>query len=153
MQRRRFGRTGLEVPALTFGGGWVGGLLIRGTEDERETVLNRALEAGIDWIDTGFQRPVEHRFALGLCAADQEAADPAAAEGQCGHFQACPAEASPLHADLPVPTCVSTRRVPRHDTSSWRVVFDAGDPLSELACQDFWKALERHGEPSQETLR
>jgi aryl-alcohol dehydrogenase-like predicted oxidoreductase len=52
MQRRRFGRTGLEVPALTFGGGWVGGLLIRGTEAEREGVLNRALDAGIDWVDT-----------------------------------------------------------------------------------------------------
>jgi L-glyceraldehyde 3-phosphate reductase len=52
MQRRRFGRTGLEVPALTFGGGWVGGLLIRGSEAEREGVLDRALAAGIDWIDT-----------------------------------------------------------------------------------------------------
>src|ERR1700741_1211941 len=52
MQRRRFGRTGLEIPALTFGGGWVGGLLIRGSEQEREAVLNRALDAGIDWIDT-----------------------------------------------------------------------------------------------------
>lgn len=52
MQRRRFGRTGLEVPGLTFGGGWVGGLLIRGSEVERNGVLNRALEAGIDWIDT-----------------------------------------------------------------------------------------------------
>jgi D-threo-aldose 1-dehydrogenase len=52
MQRRRFGRTGLEVPALTFGGGWVGGLLIRGSEQEREAVLDRALQAGIDWIDT-----------------------------------------------------------------------------------------------------
>ena len=52
MQRRRFGRTGLEVPALTFGGGWVGGLLIRGSEQEREAVLNRALDAGIDWVDT-----------------------------------------------------------------------------------------------------
>lgn len=52
MQRRRFGRTGLEVPALTFGGGWVGGLLIRGSEQEREGVLNRALAAGIDWVDT-----------------------------------------------------------------------------------------------------
>ncbi len=52
MQRRRFGRTGLEVPALTFGGGWVGGLLIRGSEQEREAVLNRALQAGIDWVDT-----------------------------------------------------------------------------------------------------
>src|SRR5262245_21154262 len=52
MQRRRFGRTGLEVPALTFGGGWVGGLLIRGSEQEREAVLDHALAAGIDWIDT-----------------------------------------------------------------------------------------------------
>jgi L-glyceraldehyde 3-phosphate reductase len=52
MQRRRFGRTGLEVPALTFGGGWVGGLLIRGSEQQREGVLDRALAAGIDWIDT-----------------------------------------------------------------------------------------------------
>jgi aryl-alcohol dehydrogenase-like predicted oxidoreductase len=52
MQRRRFGRTGLEVPALTFGGGWVGGLLIRGSQREREGVLNQALAAGIDWIDT-----------------------------------------------------------------------------------------------------
>jgi L-glyceraldehyde 3-phosphate reductase len=52
MQRRRFGRTGLEVPALTFGGGWVGGLLIRASEKEREAVLDFALVAGIDWIDT-----------------------------------------------------------------------------------------------------
>jgi aryl-alcohol dehydrogenase-like predicted oxidoreductase len=52
MQRRRFGRTRLEVPALTFGGGWVGGLLIRGSEHQREGVLDRAMAAGIDWIDT-----------------------------------------------------------------------------------------------------
>src|SRR5262245_6605619 len=52
MQRRRFGRTGLRVPALTFGGGWVGGLLIRGSERERQAVLDFALVAGIDWIDT-----------------------------------------------------------------------------------------------------
>ena len=52
MQRRRFGRTELYVPALTFGGGWVGGLLIRGSQQAREAVLNRALDAGIDWIDT-----------------------------------------------------------------------------------------------------
>ena len=52
MQRRRFGRTRLEIPALTFGGGWVGGLLIRASEQAREGVLDRALEAGIDWIDT-----------------------------------------------------------------------------------------------------
>ena len=52
MSRRRFGRTGLDVPALTFGSGWVGGLLIRGTEAQRQAILNRAFDAGIDWIDT-----------------------------------------------------------------------------------------------------
>jgi D-threo-aldose 1-dehydrogenase len=52
MHQRRFGRTGLTVPALTFGGGWVGGLLIRGSEAERHGVLDQALAAGIDWIDT-----------------------------------------------------------------------------------------------------
>jgi L-glyceraldehyde 3-phosphate reductase len=55
MQKRRFGRTGLEVPQLTYGGGWVGGLLIRASEAEREGVLDRALAAGIDWIDTAAQ--------------------------------------------------------------------------------------------------
>lgn len=52
MQRRRFGRTGLDVPILTFGGGWVGGLLIRASEAVREAVLDKATAAGIDWIDT-----------------------------------------------------------------------------------------------------
>ena len=52
MQKRRFGRTGLEVSALTFGGGWVGGLLIRGNEKMREGVLDKAMAAGIDWVDT-----------------------------------------------------------------------------------------------------
>ena len=28
MQRRRFGRTNLDIPVLTFGGGYVGGLLL-----------------------------------------------------------------------------------------------------------------------------
>ncbi len=52
MLRRRFGRTGLDIPALTFGGGWVGGLLMRGSEAERHSVLDKALAAGMDWIDT-----------------------------------------------------------------------------------------------------
>ena len=52
MPRRRFGRSGLEIPALTFGGGWVGGHLIRADEADREFTLDRAYDAGIDWIDT-----------------------------------------------------------------------------------------------------
>jgi len=52
MQRQRFGRIRFAVPALTFGGGWVGGLLIRGSEAERQAVLDCALVGGIDWFDT-----------------------------------------------------------------------------------------------------
>ena len=50
--QRRFGRTGLTIPHITLGGGWVGGLLIHGTEDQRFAQLNEALEAGVDWVDT-----------------------------------------------------------------------------------------------------
>lgn len=52
MQQRRLGRTGLQISELTFGGGWVGGLLIRGSEQDREAVLNAAIDQGINWVDT-----------------------------------------------------------------------------------------------------
>ncbi len=52
MQQRRFGRTGLTVPVITYGGGWVGGLIIRATPEVRDKVLDQAVAAGIDWIDT-----------------------------------------------------------------------------------------------------
>lgn len=50
--RRRLGRTGLEAPRITLGAGWVGGVVIRGAEEERRAVLDAAMEAGVDWIDT-----------------------------------------------------------------------------------------------------
>jgi L-galactose dehydrogenase/L-glyceraldehyde 3-phosphate reductase len=40
------------MPALTYGGGWVGGYIIRAAVEERELVLERALAAGMDWVDT-----------------------------------------------------------------------------------------------------
>lgn len=52
MERRRFGRTGLEVPAIAFGGGWVGGVLIHRDRSEALAALDLGAEAGIDWIDT-----------------------------------------------------------------------------------------------------
>lgn len=52
MRTRRLGRTGLQVSELTFGGGWVGGILIHADDDTRRTALKRALAAGINWIDT-----------------------------------------------------------------------------------------------------
>ena len=52
MQRRRFGRTELEIPAVTFGGGWVGGVLIHKDRSTAFAALDRATAAGVDWIDT-----------------------------------------------------------------------------------------------------
>jgi L-galactose dehydrogenase/L-glyceraldehyde 3-phosphate reductase len=52
MRYRPFGKTGLEISELVFGGGWVGGLLIHQDDATRRTAVKRALAAGINWIDT-----------------------------------------------------------------------------------------------------
>jgi L-galactose dehydrogenase/L-glyceraldehyde 3-phosphate reductase len=52
MRYRIFGRTGLEVSELVFGGGWVGGLLIHQDDVTKLKTLRRAIDAGINWIDT-----------------------------------------------------------------------------------------------------
>lgn len=52
MKRRRLGRTGLDVSELVFGGGWVGGILIHADDQTRRTAIDRALKAGVNWIDT-----------------------------------------------------------------------------------------------------
>jgi aryl-alcohol dehydrogenase-like predicted oxidoreductase len=52
MKRRKFGRTGLDVSELVFGGGKVGGILIYKDDDTKRTVIRRALDGGIYWIDT-----------------------------------------------------------------------------------------------------
>jgi len=52
MRYRTFGRTGLEVSELVFGGGWVGGVLIHQDDATKLATLRRAMQAGINWIDT-----------------------------------------------------------------------------------------------------
>jgi aryl-alcohol dehydrogenase-like predicted oxidoreductase len=52
MERRTLGKTGLEVSALGFGCGNVGGLMVRGTQAEQEHAVARALELGINYFDT-----------------------------------------------------------------------------------------------------
>ncbi|MEX0959318.1 MAG: aldo/keto reductase [Burkholderiales bacterium] len=52
MQYRTFGRTGLQVSEVVFGGGWVGGVLIHQDDDTKLKTLRRAMDAGINWIDT-----------------------------------------------------------------------------------------------------
>ncbi|UCD67736.1 MAG: aldo/keto reductase [Betaproteobacteria bacterium] len=52
MRYRTFGRTGLKVSELVFGGGWVGGVLIHQDDDTKLKVLRYAIDSGINWIDT-----------------------------------------------------------------------------------------------------
>jgi aryl-alcohol dehydrogenase-like predicted oxidoreductase len=52
MEKRRLGRAGLEVSALGFGCGAVGGLMIKGSAADQERAVARALELGINYFDT-----------------------------------------------------------------------------------------------------
>lgn len=52
MEQRVLGKTGLRVSALGFGGGAVGGLLVRGDRAGQARAAARALEAGITYFDT-----------------------------------------------------------------------------------------------------
>jgi aryl-alcohol dehydrogenase-like predicted oxidoreductase len=52
MKQRRFGRTGLQVSEVVFGAGFVGGIIVLADDDTRRRALRRALDAGINWIDT-----------------------------------------------------------------------------------------------------
>ena len=52
MEKRRFGRTGLDVSLLGFGCGAVGGLMVKGEPADQERAVARALELGINYFDT-----------------------------------------------------------------------------------------------------
>jgi D-threo-aldose 1-dehydrogenase len=52
MRYRAFGRTGLQVSELVFGGGFVGGILIHAKDDTKLEALRRGLDGGMNWIDT-----------------------------------------------------------------------------------------------------
>ena len=52
MEKRKFGRTGLDVSLLGFGCGAVGGLMIKGAAADQERAVARAVELGINYFDT-----------------------------------------------------------------------------------------------------
>src|SRR5215471_11691357 len=52
MEMRIFGRSGMQLSLLGFGCGAVGGLMVRGTPDDQERAIARALEAGVNYFDT-----------------------------------------------------------------------------------------------------
>jgi aryl-alcohol dehydrogenase-like predicted oxidoreductase len=55
MQLRTFGRTGLQLSALGFGCGAVGGFMVRGDPADQERVIARAIAAGVNYFDTAVQ--------------------------------------------------------------------------------------------------
>ena len=55
MEKRRLGKTGLDVSLLGFGCGAVGGLMVGGTPADQERAVVRALELGINYFDTAAQ--------------------------------------------------------------------------------------------------
>jgi len=55
MKQRRYGRTGINVSEVVFGGGNVGGILIQKDDATKREAIRRALAGGINWIDTAAQ--------------------------------------------------------------------------------------------------
>lgn len=52
MNYRSFGKTGLRISEIIFGGGAVGGILIYANDDTKREAIRMALDGGINWIDT-----------------------------------------------------------------------------------------------------
>ncbi len=55
MEKRIYGRTGMNISILGFGCGAVGGLMVRGSAADQEKAVARALEVGINYFDTAVQ--------------------------------------------------------------------------------------------------
>jgi L-galactose dehydrogenase/L-glyceraldehyde 3-phosphate reductase len=55
MQLCGFGRTGMQLSALGFGCGAVGGFMVRGDPADQERTVARALAAGVNYFDTAVQ--------------------------------------------------------------------------------------------------
>jgi aryl-alcohol dehydrogenase-like predicted oxidoreductase len=66
----------LQTSELVFGGGWVGGILIHQDDDTKRAALRKALDGGINWIDTaGDYGQGQSEVALGSLLAELDPAE------------------------------------------------------------------------------
>src|SRR5262249_29935465 len=52
MKHRPFGRTGIKVSEIIFGGGAVGGVIIHKDDATKREAIRRAMAGGMNWVDT-----------------------------------------------------------------------------------------------------
>lgn len=52
MNYRRFGKTGINISEISFGCGSIGGLMVRGGQDDQIRAVQHAVECGINYFDT-----------------------------------------------------------------------------------------------------
>src|SRR5262245_38412416 len=55
MRHRTFGRSGIKVSEIIFGGGAVGGIIIHKDDATKREAIRRAFAGGINWVDTAAQ--------------------------------------------------------------------------------------------------
>ncbi len=55
MKYRDFGSTGVQISEIVFGAGAQGGIVFQGERETRLEAVRRALDYGINWIDTAAQ--------------------------------------------------------------------------------------------------
>ena len=55
MKHRTFGRSGIKVSEVVFGGGAVGGILVHQDDATKWEAIRRAIAGGINWFDTAAQ--------------------------------------------------------------------------------------------------
>jgi aryl-alcohol dehydrogenase-like predicted oxidoreductase len=76
MDKKVFGRTGLEVSRLTFGCGAVGGLMVKGEAADQDRAVAWARDNGINFFDTLHElvasgRPTLPTTEIGIATIDE----------------------------------------------------------------------------------
>jgi hypothetical protein len=92
MEKRLFGRTGIQLSVLGFGCGAVGGMMVHGRPLDQERTIARAIAAGVNYFALTYFDSSRHYASLppsqndmsirGTCSRSQSSADWTIAKGR-----------------------------------------------------------------------